>query len=83
MKVKGSTVSLTMSKQFTQDDVRAVIREEVDRSSMTEVAGRIGVSIALLSYILSGDRGVSDAVAEAFGFEREVTTTVVFRKQVA
>ena len=72
-----------MSKQFTQDDVLAVIRKEVDGSSMTAVASRIGVSVSLLSYILSGDRGVSDAIAEAFGFEREVTTKVIFRKRAA
>lgn len=83
MKIKRANVSLTMSKQFTQDDVRDVIRKEVEQSSMTEVAARIGISISLLSYILSGDRSVSEAVAEAFGFEREVTTTVIFRKQVA
>lgn len=83
MRVNGVKVSLTMSKQFTQDDVLAIIRKEVDASSMTATAAKIGVSISLLSYILSGERAVSDAVAEAFGFEREVTTTVVFRKKAA
>lgn len=83
MAVNGINVSLTMSKQFTQDEVLAVIRKEVDETSMTKVAARIGVSLALLSYVLSGDRAVSDSLAEAFGFEREVTTKVIFRKRAA
>lgn len=83
MAVNRDNVSLTMSKQFTQDDVRAVIRKEADETSMTKIALRIGVSVSLLSYILSGERGVSDAVAEAFGFEREIVTQVIFRKKAA
>lgn len=72
-----------MSKQFTHDQVLAVIRKEVDGSSMTAVAARIGVSTPFLSDILAGKRLVSETVAKAFGFEREVTTTMVFRKRAA
>ena len=76
---------LTMPKQFTQDDVLAVIRKEVEASSLRKTAERIGVSAPFLSDVLRGNRLISETVAEAFGFVREMetVTTVRFRKRAA
>ena len=76
---------LTMPKQFTQDDVLAIIRKEVEASSLRQTALRIGVSAPFLSDVLRGNRLISETVAEAFGFTREMetVTTVTFRKKAA
>jgi transcriptional regulator with XRE-family HTH domain len=72
-----------MPKTYTQDDVLADIRKVAERSSLRQTAERIGVSAAYLSDILAGNRAVSDTIAEAFGYEREIVTEVIFRKKAA
>lgn len=72
-----------MAKELTQDDVLEAIRKETAKSSLRKVAIDIEVSAAFLSDVLRGRRDVSDKVAEAFGFIREVRITkqVVFRRK--
>lgn len=70
-------------RTFTQDDVLADIRKEVNQSSLRQTADRIGLSAAYLSDILKGNRAVSETVAAVFGYEREIVTNVVFRKKAA
>ena len=70
-------------KNLTEQDVLQAIRKEIEASSLRKVAERVGVDPANLSRMLNGERTVSDSVAEAFGFEREVTTKIVFRKRAA
>lgn len=60
--------------------VVAAIRKETEKSSLRAVAKRTGIDPSVLSKVLSGRRGASEAIAAAFGFERQVITTVVFRK---
>lgn len=72
-----------MPKTFTQEEVLDVIRRDVNASSARQVAIRIGVSAAYLGDIINGNRPVSEFVASSFGFEREIQTTVVFRKIAA
>jgi hypothetical protein len=49
--------------------------------SSQRVAGRVGIGAPYLSDITRGNRQVSDAVAALFGFDREVVTTVTFRRK--
>jgi len=68
-------------KTLTEHDVLQTIRKEIESSSLRKVAERAGIDPAMLSRVLSGQRNVSDAVAEAFGFER--VEVVSFRKRAA
>lgn len=67
-------------KTYTQDDVKEEIRKQFADSSMSQVARDKGISVSHLSDILTGRQGVSENVAAAFGFTREVTTEVKFRR---
>lgn len=67
-------------KTFTQEDVLKAIRAEVEQSSLRQTAQRIGVGASFLSDVLRGSRLISETVAKAYGFEREVQTTIRFRK---
>lgn len=73
------TVAFVM-KKLTEDEVIAIIRKEVEATSGRAVAKRIGVSDSYISDILAGKRPVSDSIAFAYGFEREITTEVTFSK---
>jgi len=70
-------------KNLTEQDVLEAIRKEIEDSSLRKVAERVGVDAANLCRMLNGERVISDSVADAFGFEREVTTKVIFRKRAA
>jgi transcriptional regulator with XRE-family HTH domain len=67
-------------KTYTEDDVREDMRREFAKSSMSQVARDKSLSVSYLSDVLTGRQGVSDTIAKAFGFLREVTTEVTFRK---
>jgi hypothetical protein len=67
-------------KVYTQEDVLEVIRKEIETSSLRAVAELKGFSAPLLSDMMLGKRNISEKVAEAFGFVREVTTEVTFRR---
>ncbi len=67
-------------KTYTSEDVLTVIRNEVKRSSYRKLAAEKGISLGSLADVLSGRTAISESVAEAFGFVREVTTEVRFRK---
>jgi DNA-binding transcriptional regulator YdaS (Cro superfamily) len=67
-------------KKYSQEDVIQAMREEVRRTSLVAVADRIGVSSAYLVDVRTGRRPVSEKLARAFGFEREIITEVIFRK---
>ena len=70
-------------KIFTEEEVKSVIWAETNRTSLRKTALRSGFSAPFLSDILRGNRGVSENVAKAFGFEREIITQVIFRKRAA
>lgn len=65
---------------YTEDEVKAEMRREFAASSMSQVAREKGLSVSHLSDIVNGRQGVSEAVALAFGFVREVAVEVTFRK---
>lgn len=67
-------------KTYTQEEVLGVIRALTEASTLRQVARDVGFSAAHISDVLSGKRGVSEAIAAAFGFEREVLTEVRFRR---
>jgi hypothetical protein len=70
-----------MPRTFTESDVIEAIRIEVSETSLRQTARRIEVSAPYLSDILRGNRGVGEKVAEAFGFEREIQTRILFRRK--
>ena len=72
-----------MPRKLTEEDVLKEIRRVVTESSLRQTAGRLGISPAYLSDVLNGRRDISDAMAALFGFEREVVTTISFRKRAA
>jgi hypothetical protein len=65
---------------YTADDVLTVIKSEVEKSSYRKVAAEKEISLGSLADVLSGRSGISESIAAAFGFVREVTTEVTFRK---
>lgn len=67
-------------KTYTTEDVLKVIKAEVEKSSYRKVAAEKEISLGSLADVLSGRKGISESIAEAFGFVREVTTEVTFRK---
>lgn len=67
-------------KTYTREDVVAAIQKEIDKTSLRQTAKRIGISAGYLSDVLKGNRHVSETMAGAFGFTREVVTQFVFRK---
>jgi len=69
-----------MPKTYTEDDVLADIRKVIEGSSLRQTAERIACSPGYLSDILAGNRAVSDSIASAFGYKREIVTKIIFRK---
>jgi hypothetical protein len=69
-------------KVYTQEDVVEAIRKEIAASSLRSVAASKGFSAPLISDMTLGKRNVSERVARAFGFIRElkVTKQIKFRK---
>jgi hypothetical protein len=69
-----------VAKTYTTEDVLTVIRAEVEKSSYRKLAAEKSLSLGQLADVLSGRTGISEKIASAFGFVREVTTEVKFRK---
>lgn len=67
-------------RPYSTEDVLRVIRREIAKSSLRQVARDKGLSAAILSKITTGNRGISQSVALAFGFSRVVQTVVRFYK---
>lgn len=72
------TVSL-MAKDFTTDDLHQELWQRVNASNQRSVAASLGVSVAMLNDVLHGRRGVTERIALALGYRREI----VFRKSAA
>ena len=69
-----------VNKSYTTEDVLKVIRAELEKSSYRKLAAEKGLSLGHLADVLSERTGISETVASAFGFVREVTTEIKFRK---
>jgi transcriptional regulator with XRE-family HTH domain len=67
-------------KTYSADDVVDIIRKRTKESSLRQTARDLGLSASYLSDILLGRRDVSETVAEAFGYKREVVTEHKFTK---
>jgi hypothetical protein len=57
---------------ITEDDMLVIVKEKVNGSRQCEAAKRLRVSTSLLSDVLNGRKGVSDQLAQKFGYERRV-----------
>ncbi len=64
--------------------VDIVLRELTKRlktQSLRSLSGDLGCSHGYLSEIMAGDKRPGPKVLEALGFERKVTTTVVYKRK--
>ena len=61
----------------SEEEIRALIRERCEANGQRAVADELGLSQSVVSLILSGDRGISPAVAEKFGFAKRTIFTPV------
>ena len=57
---------------YTEKQVREYIRAKCVGKTQREVAEEYDVSQSVISLILTGERGISEEVAEKFGFTRRV-----------
>lgn len=67
-------------KTYDTEDVVEAIRKRTQATSLRQTARELGLSAPYLGDILLGRRAVSETVAEAFGFRREVITEHKFTK---
>jgi len=54
----------------SEEEIRSIIRERCAAQGQSAVAEELGLSQSVVSLILSGERGISPAVAEKFGFTK-------------
>ena len=73
MKPKGT--------KFSEEDILDVISKEIKLTSLRKTAARVGISAAYLSDIMRRNRGISENVANAFGFQQVIVVSVTFRKK--
>lgn len=59
----------------SEEEIREIIRERCTAQGQRAVADDLGLSQSVVSLILSGDRGISPAVAEKFGFTKQTIFT--------
>jgi hypothetical protein len=71
-----------MPRTYSNEEVISHIHAECNKTSLRNTAARKGVSPAYLSDVIRGNRQISERVAEAFGFERDVVTKVIFRRKL-
>jgi hypothetical protein len=71
---------MPVAKTYDTEHVMSVIREELGKSSFRRLAAEKGVSSSFLADVVYGRTPISESLAQAFGFIREVTTEVTFRK---
>lgn len=67
-----------MKKTATQEELHLELRGMVLKSTLTTVAKQLAVSVPFLHDVLKGRRNLTDKVAEAMGYRKEVV--VVYRK---
>jgi plasmid maintenance system antidote protein VapI len=68
-----------MPKIYSHSELLNEIRGLVEKSSQTEVAERLGIGIQMVNDIIHERRVISERIAEAMGYTREM----VFRKKAA
>jgi len=68
-----------MPKTYSQTDLRKDLHEMVRRSSQKAVAEKLGFSSQTIGDVLVGRMDISERIAQAMGYEREI----IFRKRAA
>lgn len=66
-------------KNYTTEDLMRELRERVAKSSQRSVAAELGVSAQHMNDLMLGRRKMSESIALAMGYTREI----VFRKRAA
>ena len=59
----------------SEEQIRTIIREKCAAQGQRAIADELGLSQSVVSLILSGERGISPAVAEKFGFVKRTIFT--------
>lgn len=65
-----------MPKTYSQSDLLKVLNERIAGSSQKTVAEALGVTPQLVNDLVHGKRDISERIAKALGYTREI----VFRK---
>jgi len=65
-----------MKREFSTEHVMAELRQRVSGSTQAAVARELGISLQHVNDLLNGRRKMSERVAQALGYRREI----VFRK---
>lgn len=68
-----------MQKIYSQAELLEELHALVAESSQTAVAAQLGLSVSMVNDLLRGRRDISERIAEAMGYSREI----IFRKRAA
>ena len=72
-------IVVIVTQQYNVEQLMSELRERVSKSTQVAVAAELGVSFQHVNDLLAGRRNMSERVAGAMGYTREI----VFRKKAA
>ena len=68
-----------MPKTYTYEAVLNDLRQKAEQLGQTQLAKDLGISLSMMNDLVHGRRDISERVAEALGYSREI----IFRKSAA
>ena len=68
-----------MPRTYTYEAVLNDLRQKAERIGQTQLAKDLGISLSMMNDLVHGRRDISERVAEALGYSREI----IFRKTAA
>lgn len=68
-----------MPKTYTYEAVLNDLRQKAEQLGQTQLAKDLGISLSMMNDLVHGRRDISERVAEALGYSREI----IFRKRAA
>jgi len=68
-----------MPRTYTYEAVLNDLRQKAEHIGQTQLAKDLGISLSMMNDLVHGRRDISERVAEALGYSREI----IFRKTAA
>lgn len=68
-----------MPRTYTYEAVLNDLRQKAEQIGQTQLAKDLGISLSMMNDLVHGRRDISERVAEALGYSREI----IFRKTAA
>ena len=68
-----------MPRTYTYEAVLNDLRQKAEQIGQTQLAKDLGISLSMMNDLVHGRRDISERVAEALGYSREI----IFRKIAA